>query len=242
MIRDTSHQDTVIAAPAGQQLKRKLVALAVAAALVAGGAFLYSNWAGSSHSVSAARLRVADVTRGTLIRDAAVNGRIVAAVSPTLYSTSPSTVTLKTHAGATVKKGDVLAILESPDLTDELKREQATYQELAAEVARQQILARKQKMLAKRDADTAEIDRLSAQRTLERYDSVSNEGVVAKIDYQKAKDALQAAEIRSRHAAQAAELEGDNVLLELKTKSAQLERQKLNLANAQRKVDELTVR
>jgi HlyD family secretion protein len=242
MIRDTSHQDTVIAAPRGQQLKRKLIALAVAVAVVAGGAALYGNWSGSSHSVSAARLRVADVTRGTLIRDAAVNGRIVAAVSPTLYSTSPSTVTLKTHAGATVKKGDVLAILESPDLADELKREQATYQELAAEVARQQILARKQKMLAKRDADTAEIDRLSAQRTLERYDSVSNEGVVAKIDYQKAKDALQAAEIRARHAAQAADLENDNVTLELKTKSAQLERQKLNLANAQRKVDELTVR
>ncbi|WP_377702949.1 efflux RND transporter periplasmic adaptor subunit [Pseudoduganella sp. UC29_71] len=242
MIRDTSHQDTVIAPPPGRNLKRKLVALAVAVAVVAGGAALYGNWAGSSHSVSAARLRIADVTRGTLIRDAAVNGRIVAAVSPTLYSTSPSTVTLKTHAGDTVKKGDVLAILESPDLTDELKREQATYQELAAEVARQQILARKQKMLAKRDADTAEIDRLSAQRTLERYDSVSNEGVVAKIDYQKAKDALQAAEIRARHAAQAADLENDNVMLELKTKSAQLERQKLNLANAQRKVDELTVR
>jgi HlyD family secretion protein len=242
MIRDTSHQDTVIAPPPGRNLKRRLVALAVAVAVVAGGAALYGNWAGSSHSVSAARLRIADVTRGTLIRDAAVNGRIVAAVSPTLYSTSPSTVTLKTHAGDTVKKGDVLAILESPDLTDELKREQATYQELAAEVARQQILARKQKMLAKRDADTAEIDRLSAQRTLERYDSVSNEGVVAKIDYQKAKDALQAAEIRARHAAQAADLENDNVMLELKTKSAQLERQKLNLANAQRKVDELTVR
>ena len=242
MIRDTSQQDTVIAPPRGQQLKRKLIALAVAVAVVAGGAVLYADWSGSSHSVSAARLRVADVTRGTLIRDAAVNGRIVAAVSPTLYSTSPSTVTLKTHAGATVKKGDVLAILESPDLTDELKREQATYQELAAEVARQQILARKQKMLAKRDADTAEIDRLSAQRTLERYDSVSNEGVVAKIDYQKAKDALQAAEIRARHAAQAADLENDNVTLELQTKSAQLERQKLNLANAQRKVDELTVR
>jgi HlyD family secretion protein len=242
MIRDTSHQDTVIAPPPGRNLKRQLIALAVAVAVVAGGAALYGNWAGSSHSVSAARLRIADVTRGTLIRDAAVNGRIVAAVSPTLYSTSPSTVTLKTHAGDTVKKGDVLAILESPDLTDELKREQATYQELAAEVARQQILARKQKMLAKRDADTAEIDRLSAQRTLERYDSVSNEGVVAKIDYQKAKDALQAAEIRARHAAQAADLENDNVMLELKTKSAQLERQKLNLANAQRKVDELTVR
>ncbi|SFV07628.1 efflux RND transporter periplasmic adaptor subunit [Pseudoduganella namucuonensis] len=242
MIRDTSHQDTVIAPPPRQHLKRKAIGAAIALAVAAGGALLFQTWSGSSHSVNAARLRIAEVSRGTLVRDAAVNGRIVAAVSPTLYSTSPSTVTLKTHAGDTVKKGDILAVLESPDLADELKREQATYTELAAEVARQQILARKQKMLARRDADTAEIDRLSAQRTLERYDSVSNEGVVAKIDYQKARDALQAAEIRARHAAQAAELEGDNVLLELKTKSAQLERQKLNLANAQRKVDELTVR
>ncbi|CAN7673845.1 efflux RND transporter periplasmic adaptor subunit [Pseudoduganella sp. LjRoot289] len=242
MIHDTSHQDTVIAAPPRQQWKRRALLAAGALAVAAAAVALYGGWSGSSHSVNAARLRIADVTRGTLVRDAAVNGRIVAAVSPTLYSTSPSTVTLKTHAGDTVKKGDVLAILESPDLADELKREQATYQELAAEVARQQILARKQKMLARRDADTAEIERLSAQRTLERYNSVSNEGVVAKIDYQKAKDALQAAEIRARHAMQAAELESDNVALELKTKSAQLERQKLNLANAQRKVDELTVR
>jgi HlyD family secretion protein len=242
MIRDTSHQDSIIAPPPRQHLKRRALWALGAVAVLAAGAALVQTWSGSSHSVNAARLRIAEVARGTLIRDAAVNGRIVAAVSPTLYSTSPSTVTLQTHAGDTVKKGDVLAILESPDLADELKREQATYQELAAEVARQQILARKQKMLAKRDADTAEIDRLSAQRTLERYDSVSNEGVVAKIDYQKARDALQAAEIRARHASQAAELESDNVALELKTKSAQLERQKLNLANAQRKVDELTVR
>jgi HlyD family secretion protein len=242
MIRDTSHQDSVIAPPPRQHLKRHALWALGAVAVLAAGAALVQTWSGSSHSVNASRLRIAEVARGTLIRDAAVNGRIVAAVSPTLYSTSPSTVTLQTHAGDTVKKGDVLAILESPDLADELKREQATYQELAAEVARQQILARKQKMLARRDADTAEIDRLSAQRTLERYDSVSNEGVVAKIDYQKARDALQAAEIRARHASQAAELESDNVALELKTKSAQLERQKLNLANAQRKVDELTVR
>jgi HlyD family secretion protein len=242
MIRDTSHQDSIIAPPPRQHLKRRALWALGAVAVLAAGAALVQTWSGSSHSVNAARLRIAEVARGTLIRDATVNGRIVAAVSPTLYSRSPSTVTLQTHAGDTVKKGDVLAILESPDLADELKREQATYQELAAEVARQQILARKQKMLAKRDADTAEIDRLSAQRTLERYDSVSNEGVVAKIDYQKARDALQAAEIRARHASQAAELESDNVALELKTKSAQLERQKLNLANAQRKVDELTVR
>jgi len=242
MIRDTSHQDQVIAAPTSRFPRRQVLLLVAGVALAAAGYGLLKTWSGSEQSISASRLRIGEVTRGTLIRDAAVNGRIVAAVSPTLYSTSTSTVELKVHAGDTVKKGQVLAVLESPDLTDELKKEQTLFNELQAEVARQQILARKQKLAAQREADTAEIERVSAMRTLQRYESVSNEGVIAKIDMQKAKDAVAAADIRARHTKQAAELEGDNVALELKTKTAQMERQKLSLANAQRRVDELTVR
>jgi len=242
MIRDTSSQDAVLTAAPAQRLKRRALWIGGAVAAVALGALLLLGWSASEHSVSAARLRIAEVGRGTLVRDAAVNGRVVAAISPTLYSTAPSTVTLKVQAGDTVRKGDVLALLESPDLSDALKREQSSYQQLQAEVARQQILARKQKLLAQREADTAEIDRLSAQRTLERYESVAQVGIIAKIDYQKAKDALSSAQIRARHAAQAAALESDDVALEMKTKVSQLERQRLSMANAQRRVDELTVR
>lgn len=242
MIRDTSSQDAVIAAPAGQSLRRRGLIGAAALAAVIGAVLLVSGWRSSERSVSGERLRIAEVTRGTLVRDAAVNGRIVAAVSPTLYSTAPATVTLQVAAGDTVKRGQVLAVLESPDLSDALKREQSSYQQLEAEVARQQILARKQKLLAQREADTAEIDRLSAQRTLERYQAVANEGVIAKIDFQKAKDALASAEIRARHAAKAAALEGDDVGLALKTKVNELDRQRLSMANAQRRVDELSVR
>jgi HlyD family secretion protein len=200
------------------------------------------TWRSSDHSVNASRLRIAEVGRGTLIRDAAVNGRVVAAVSPTLYAPSLATVTLKVHAGDTVKKGDVLAVLESPDLSDALKREQAAYAQIEADVARQRILARKQKLLAQRDADTAEIDRISAQRTLERYDAVANEGAVAKIEYQRAKDAVNSAVIRAKHATEASALENDNVALELESKIKQLDQQRSTLSNAQRRVDELTVR
>jgi HlyD family secretion protein len=242
MIRDTSSQDAVISSAPAQQNKRRALLVGAFIAVVAMGALLVSSWRASDKSVNAARLRIADVTRGTLIRDAAVNGRVVAAVSPTLYATAPSTVTLKVAAGDTVKRGQVLAVLESPDLSDALKREQSSYQQLEAEVARQQILARKQKLLAQRDADTAEIDRLSAQRTLERYQAVANEGIIAKIDFQKARDALNSAEIRARHAAKAAALEGDDVGLALKTKVNELDRQRLSMANAQRRVDELSVR
>jgi len=242
MIRDTSLQDTVVAPPSGHALKRRAV-WAVALLLLAGAcAGALSSWRSSQSSVSAARLSIAEVTRGTLVRDAAVNGRVVAAVSPTLYAKAGATVSLKVAAGDTVKKGQVLAVLESPDLADALKREISTCEQLKAEVARQQILARKQKLLAQREADTAEIDRLSAQRTLERYDSVGQLGIVAKIDYQKAKDAVQSAQIRARHAAQAAQLEGEDVHLALKTKLAELDRAELSLAEARRRVDDLTVR
>ncbi len=242
MIRDTSAQDAIIRIDTAARFKRRALWGGAGVLLLAGAVALLTAWRGSDHAVSAARLRIAEVTRGTLVRDASVNGRVVAAVSPTLYATAGATVTLKVAAGDNVKKGDLLAELESPDLSDALKREQSSYEQLEAEVARQQILAKKQKLLAQKEADTAEIDRLSAQRTLERYESVAQVGVIAKIDYQKAKDALNSAEIRARHAAQAAALESDDVALELKTKISQLQRQRLSLANAQRRVDELHVR
>jgi HlyD family secretion protein len=242
MIRDTSAQDAIVTAHPAATFRRRVIWASAAVVLVGAAAFLLTAWRSTDHSVSEARLRIAEVTRGTLVRDASVNGRIVAAISPTLYATAQATVTLKTNAGDTVKKGDVLAVLESPDLADALKREQSSYHQLEAEVARQQILAKKQKLLAQREADVAEIDRLSAQRTLERYQSVSNVDVIAKIDFQRAKDALNSAQVKASHAAKAASLENEDVGLALKTKVNELDRQRLSLANAQRRFDELTVR
>ena len=242
MIRDTSSQDAIVTAAPGARTRRRLLYAGAAIVIIVAAAALLTAWRSSEHAVSASRLRIAAVTRGTLVRDAAVNGRIVAATSPTLYATAQSTVTLKTNAGDTVHKGDILAVLESPDLADALKREQSSYHQLEAEVARQQILAKKQKLLAQREADTADIDRLSAQCTLERYQSVPNVDVIAKIDFQRARDALNSAQIRARHAAEAATLENADVGLALKTKINELDRQRLSLANAQRRFDELTVR
>ena len=242
MIPDTSGQDVAVAQPPRRRARR-LALLAVAVVVgVAGLAMLAWMWRDSTQSVSGSRVRIAAVTRGTLVRDAAVNGRVVAAVSPTLFAPAAGMVTLKVSAGDTVKKGDILADIDSPDLTDQMKREQATYEQMQAEVARQKILARKQRLLAQRDADTAEIERISAQRTYERIEKAGIAGVVAKNDFMKAQDALRSAEVRSKHAAQAASLESDDVVLELKTRESALERQRLTLEYAKRRVDELKVR
>ena len=81
MIRDTSATDRAIA-PTGNPSRRRLL---ITIASVLGGlvllATLAATWMGSERSVDSARLRIAEVKRGTLIRDAAVNGRVVAAVA-----------------------------------------------------------------------------------------------------------------------------------------------------------------
>lgn len=242
MIRDTSGQDAVIAAPSLWRRKKLVVGVVFAIAFLILCFFLVRAFATSSKSINASRIKIAQVTRGTLIRDVAVNGRMVAAISPTLYSTASSTVTLKVKAGDMVKKGDIVAELESPDLTSLLKREQANYDQLEAEVARQKILARKQKLIARRDADQAEIERITAARTFERFEKAGPSGVISKIDYMRAQDALKTAEIRAKHAEAATGLENEDVDLNLKTKSAQLEQQRLVRDDAKRKVEELRLK
>jgi len=242
MIPDTSGQDIAVAHKPRRRLFRAAAWASVAVAALGAVGVLGWSWKDTTQSVSASRLRIAAVTRGTLVRDAAVNGRVVAAVSPTLYAPASGTVTLKVSAGDTVKRGDVVAEIDSPDLADQLKREQATYEQMEAEVGRARIVARKQKLLAQRDADTAEIDRMSAQRVYERIEKAGVAGVVAKNDFMKAEDALRSAQIRSKHAAEAAQLESEDVVLELRTKESQLTRQRLTLDYAKRRVDELKVR
>jgi HlyD family secretion protein len=242
MIPDTSGQDTLLAsAPAANRPKRLvwIGAAALGAVLVVA---LLSKWVGSERSIDASRIRIAEVTRGTLVRDASVNGRVVAAISPTLYAPATSTVTLKIRAGDKVNKGDLLAVLESPDLSNALAREQSTLAQLEAQVARQRILAEKQRLLARRDADEAEVARLGAERTLTRTEGGYKAGAIAEIDFLRAQDALKTAQIHSRQAAQASQLEIKDVALETSTRVSELERQRLIVADAQRRVDELQVR
>jgi HlyD family secretion protein len=242
MIRDTSATDRVIAATGNPNRRRLLIIGACALGGVALLATLAATWMGSERSVDGSRLRIAEVTRGTLIRDAAVNGRVVAAVSPTLYAPAASTVTLKINAGDKVKKGDLLAVLDSPDLSNQLQREQSSLEQLQAEVARQRILAEQQKLIARRDADEAEVARLGAQRDLQRTEKGYKAGAISEVEYLRAQDALKSAEIRSRQATQASGLAIQDVGLGLKTKQGELERQRLILADVQRRVDELNVR
>ena len=238
MIPDTSAQDRTVAAP-----KRRLpwTAIGATAGLVAVLVAVWA-WAGAGRSVSAERLRFATVERGLLVRDAQVSGRIVAAVSPTLYAPATSTVNLKTRAGATVKQGDVLATLDSPELRAERDRELASLRGLEADVARQRILAQKARLLAARTADEGRLALQTAQRDAERTARACELQAIPRADCLRYADAVEAAEVRARHSEADAGLEGQNAALELKSREEALARQRAVVADLERRVSDLDLR
>ena len=103
-IRDTSAQDVRIEkAPHRWRWLRWALPLAVLATLATLFASTLSTWLDAEASVSADRVRIAVVNRGDLIRDLNVQGRVVAAVSPTLYSPATGTATLSVLPGDAVE-------------------------------------------------------------------------------------------------------------------------------------------
>ena len=99
MIRDTSAQDVRIA----PKVNRKKRAIWIGAALVGAIVVLaitptVAHLLSADSSASAARLRFAEVKRGTLTRDVSVQGKVVAAVAPTLYARSAGFVDLDDYA------------------------------------------------------------------------------------------------------------------------------------------------
>jgi len=240
MIREPSAQDRPIAPSLVNH--RRLLPLGAAGLLALLALWALARWAGAEASINADRVRIASVTRGTLVRDTVVNGRTVAAVSPTLYAPAAGTISLRIVAGDSVRRDQELARIDSPTLTNELQREQSMQAQLEAEVARQRIRAQKAELLARRDADESALAQRAAERELQRIQRGFELGALPEIDLLKAKDSLRATEIRAAHAGQAAQLEGEDVGLALKTNQQQLERQRLIVANLLRQVEELSIR
>ena len=244
MIRDTSGQDRVIAAaPTSPRRKQLLIGGGIAAALLLALAVpTLGRWLSADQSVSAERLRFADVRRGTLVRDVAVQGRMVAAVSPTLYAPAAGTVTLKVRAGDAIKRDQPLAEIDSPELRSRLTQEQSTLASLEAEARRATLDAQLARSNARKLLDQAQIERVAAERDLERNQRAFEGGAVAQVDVARAQDALKKAEIGLAHAEQDHGLQGQGVALDTRNRFLLVERQRSIVAELQRQVDGLNIR
>jgi HlyD family secretion protein len=204
--------------------------------------FAFEGWLGTGQVIARERLRFATVTRGHFVRDAAAEGTVVAAVSPTLFAIAPGTVSYAVRAGDPVSKGQVLATLDSPELTNELQREQATLDSLDAALARQQIEIRRQILTGQQQADLARVAIDAAERELKRSQWAWDQRVISERDYTHAQDDVSTARLNFDHARDTAALERDSLALELRTRRLERDRQALTVAALKERVVQLAVR
>lgn len=243
MIRDTSAQDRVLSSSQTRPAWRRWVWPAAGGALLLVGiAFAARGWLSGTASVDGARLRIADVTRGDLVRDIAADGRVIAANSPTLYAVAGGVVTLKVVAGDKVTKGQPLAEIDSPELRSKLAQEQTTLAGLEAEASRATLDASVTRANAQKALDQAGIERQAAERNLQRYQRGYDGGAVPQVDVMEAQDNLRKTEIALSHARKDAGLQGQGASLDARNKQLLAERQRAVVAEVQRQVDALTLR
>lgn len=242
MIRDTSAQDQTISQRSRPQWRRWLWPAVATVVVLAGIGFVAKGWLGGSRSFDGARLRIATVGRGDLVRDIAADGRVIAANSPVLYAISAGTVTLKVVAGDVVKQGQELAVIDSPELRSKLAQEQATLAGLEAEAGRAALDATLARATASKVTDQAAIDRQAAARDLERYQRGFDGGAVPQVNLAKAQDDLKKAEITLQHARSDAALQSQGADLDARNKRLLANRQQAVVAEVQRQVDALTLR
>jgi HlyD family secretion protein len=219
-VRGTAGQDTAVDDGGAANRRRHLQRYAVAAGAVlvlATFAWLAHAWSNSSHTVSADRLRIVAVQQGHFVRDVAAQGTVVAAVNPTLFAIAPGTISYTVHAGDTVAKGAVLAILDSPDLSNEYQRERATLDSLNAALARQEIEIRRQLLTSQQQSDLAQVAIKAAERELKRAQWAWDQHAMSERDYQHAIDDVSTAKLNFDHARDTAGLERDSVVLDLRT-------------------------
>ena len=242
-IRDTSAQDVRIERTTGKW--RPLVwgvpAIIAVVAVVALFSTL-STWLNAEASVSADRVRTALVSRGDLVRDINVQGRVVAAVSPTLYSPATGTVTLQVLPGDSVSIGQVLALIDSPEVRAEHLQELSTLDRLNAELEREKIQARKAQVRSRQTIDLAQVKLTAGEREMRRADESMETNAISEVDYERARDELARARVEHAHAVQDAQLEIESLEFETTTRQLAVDRQQLVVNELNRRVEDLAIR
>ncbi len=243
-IRDTSAQDVQVD-PAPQLRRRRLQMIGAGVgglALLIVIGMLISNWRGAEISVPRERVRIAEVTMGRFIRDVSVQGTVVAAVSPTLFAVAPGTVHYLVQAGDAVKKQQPIAQIDSPELRNELEREQSTLASLEVAVQRQSIDTRRELLANQQTIDLANVSIQAAEREQRRAEDSWGKHLISERDYEKARDDAAAAGVNHRHAIETAQLQKESLQFELSAKRLERDRQRLVVQDLQRRVGELEIK
>jgi HlyD family secretion protein len=243
MIRSSSAMDKPVEEPR-RSSSRTLMLGGLGVALVAFLAFAIpamGRWARADRAIESSRIRVGDVSRGDLERDVSAQGRIVAALHPTLFSPAQGTVVLAVRAGTDVKEGQLLAKVESPELVSRLVQERSTLLSLQSDLGRSQIAARQSDLRNKQAVDVLTVRLAAARRALSRAQSLFDQGLLNRTDYETVQDTVQVSELELRNAQDTTRLEKETLEFEVKNRGLSVARQQAITAEMQRQADGLRV-
>jgi HlyD family secretion protein len=242
MIKDTSSMDRVVVA---NRTPRMIAALVIGAIVLLGLALAFPSirrWTRADRAVDASTLRFATVTRGDLVRDLSVQARVVAALSPTLFSPAQGFVSLRTRAGSQVKAGDILAVIDSRELTSAFDQAQSQLLTTRAELERQKITSRQTQLRAQQQIELLTLRLTAAKRQLERVERTFKEGLSNRADYEAALDNVRVAEMELAQSRSELGLSRENLGFELATAEQQVLRQQSVAGELKKRVDGLTIR
>jgi len=244
MIENASSMDRPVATGGPWTRKRRAMLLILAAVVVAIVLIIPSvlRWSRADRAVDASMLRTARVTRGDLQRDVSVQGRVVASLHPTLFSVASGVISLRTKEGSVVKKGDVLASIESAELRSELDQARSTLLSMQSELARQSLTSRQTQLRTNQASRLASVRLEAAKRSLDRAKRTFTEGITGKSDYERAEDDVRVATLEYEQARREIGLGYESLAFELKDRQLRVQRQAAETAELQRKFDELTIR
>jgi HlyD family secretion protein len=220
-----------------------VVAIVVVLALLITTIPMFLRWLSSEDSVSLDRLRIAEVVRGNFVRDISVQGKVVASISPTLYTSGQAwgTITFEVSAGDVVQKGDRLAVLGSPELTNQLQQAESLQSKLQVAVERDVIEGKQKRLTNQKTVDLANLALTAARRELRRADLAFKGGALKEVDLQKAQDDVESAEYSYQHAIADTELDKEKLSFESRTRQLELDQQNLQVDKLKRQVGELVI-
>ena len=234
MIREASSMDRPVDKGRGLSQKARIL-LGAAIALVLILAVLYPSikrWAQSETSIAISRVRIGTVSRGDLVRDVSVEGRIVAAFHPTLFSPAPGIVQLLVKAGESVIAGQELALIDSPELESRLEQERTNLLVRQAELERQRILTEQSVVQNEQQIGLLVVELEAARRAMNRAQRTRDEGILNAVEYERAQDDVQIAELKLDVARRQAVFATNSLEFDVQTRQSQVDRQQLQVDGA----------
>ncbi|RJE72390.1 efflux transporter periplasmic adaptor subunit [Pseudoalteromonas sp. MSK9-3] len=242
-IADTSAQDTQIEKP--RSLNKIIIfSFSIILAVIVSYFFILPsvvNWTKGTSAVHKDKLNIAAVKQGLFIRDLSVQGKVIAARRPILYSPAQGTVTYLVEAGDSVVTQQTIAIIDSPELKSEYNQQIANLTRLKNQLEREKIQVKKSNLEQENQIGQAQVALNAAKREMRRSDEAIKNKIISDIDYQKAKDELQNAKREYEHAVKEVSLIKESQKFEIKTREFEFHSQQVKVTELKRQVDGLKI-